>query len=245
MATLWRRSIDDRAARRARGVFAADEVALDEHLLAGLGEVGVFLVKAVLHHRQVGDDRPHVGQQFGPLALRGPAGEGPAAQVPRETDARGHDDLRMRAVALHPVGGILQECGKPHDLMLLTIGNTSGAKVQSDRSRESPCPGSIRHASSLRMMLRSTGTSSPPCPASRRAGGPRPRSARRRRRARWLLQLGEPLLRADAAAFTAFGDSRPEAQAARSSSLPGTLPMWRVPLCIARSMLSRSAPKVW
>ena len=107
---------DDRAARRARRMLAADEMALHEHLFADLAQVSVVLAVAVAHLRQLLDHGAHLFEEVHALSLLAKTRKRKAAQITRQTHTRGHDDLGMRSRSFHPVGGIFNQCGKTHHL---------------------------------------------------------------------------------------------------------------------------------
>ena len=76
----------DAAAGGAGGVFATDEVAFDEDLLADLRQVDVFVAEAILHFGEGFDDGPDIGEEVDALLFLGEAGEGIVFEVPGEAD---------------------------------------------------------------------------------------------------------------------------------------------------------------
>ena len=104
----------DGAAGRTCRMLATDQVALHQHLFADLAQVGVVLAVAITHFGQILDHGACFFEQFHTLTLLAKSGKRIAPQITRQTHPRGHDDLGMWACALHPVGGIFDQCGKAH-----------------------------------------------------------------------------------------------------------------------------------
>ena len=96
------------------GVFAGDEVALDQHLFLHRAEVAEFLGKRVLHRRQGFDGRAHQFERGGALFAFRPTGKRMAAEVAGQADARGQHGTMLRLPAGHPIGGVFDEGGEAH-----------------------------------------------------------------------------------------------------------------------------------
>ena len=97
-----------------RGVFAADEVALDEDLLLQRAELLQRGVVAIVH---CGDGRHVVldfAEDFQSLRFLGPAGERAVLEIAGETDATAYDDLVMRSVAAEPLAGLGHDVVERH-----------------------------------------------------------------------------------------------------------------------------------
>ena len=108
-------AVDDRgAAGGFGGLFAGDEVFLDEDLFADGVEVGEVLGEAVLHAAEGFDARLEFLHDGGAVLLFGPAGEGGAFEVAGKPDAAGEDDIAAGAIVLHPFGGTAEEGGEFH-----------------------------------------------------------------------------------------------------------------------------------
>jgi hypothetical protein len=95
-------------------VFTADEVPLDEDLFFDFTQRAVVLAVAVFHLGQCIDDGADFFEKSHPLHFRAETGKRVSAQVSRESDAAGHDDLRVWAAALHPIGRVFDQSVKSH-----------------------------------------------------------------------------------------------------------------------------------
>ena len=92
---------DEAAAGVLRGVLAADEVLLHEHLLFQRREVLHRVVDdRVLHLRQLGHGGLHHGEHLLALGLLGPAGKGMMIEVAREAQAAAENDAISAVLAL-------------------------------------------------------------------------------------------------------------------------------------------------
>ncbi len=98
----------------AGGVFAGNQVPLDEHLFLHRSEIAKFLRESVLHGRQCFDCGTHQIEGGGALVTFRPAGEWVATQVSRQPDAGGENGAMLPVPAGHPVGGVFDESGKTH-----------------------------------------------------------------------------------------------------------------------------------
>ena len=95
---------DEAAAGVLRGVLAADEMLLDEHLLFQRREVLHRVVDdRILHLRQLGHGRLHEGQHLLALGLLGPARERVMIHVAREAQAAAENDAVAAVLALESI----------------------------------------------------------------------------------------------------------------------------------------------
>src|ERR1017187_3394526 len=87
------------AAGALGGMFAADEMALHQHLLVQGGQTIHRARERPLHFRQCLNGGADHLQDANPLGLLGPTREGGSLEVAGEPDAAGHDNPIMRSLA--------------------------------------------------------------------------------------------------------------------------------------------------
>ena len=86
------------------GVFAADEMALDQNLLVQRGQIVHRLGERILHFRQAFDRRANRFQDFDALGLFRPAGKRGVPHVARQPHAARHHDAVVRPLAARGFG---------------------------------------------------------------------------------------------------------------------------------------------
>jgi hypothetical protein len=93
---------DHRAPDALRRMLAADQMALDQHLLFQCGKVLQQFGKGILHLRQFFDTRLDQLENLRSLGFLRPAGKCALLEIPGEANAAANDDLMMRPLAAQP-----------------------------------------------------------------------------------------------------------------------------------------------